>query len=118
MYLDIKDLEIIQIDDGEQHFIVAKNEADAKECFFKELNFENLQECDLQVWKISKDEDIQINLSSDDDLLLQLINRYRNIKDRVETINIWDLLKFIILENTLQERELELPFIVSSSTFC
>lgn len=115
-YLDTN-LKIIRIDDGEEHFIVAETKEDAVKLFMKELNFEDLQESDLEVRDIQKNEDIQVNLNSDSDLLLELINRYRNIKDRKETINIWDLLKFYLIEDKLKEIEPEIPYVISSSTF-
>ena len=112
------DLKIFRIDDGEEHFIVAETREDVIQLFMNELNFEDLQECDLEVREIQKDEDIQINLNGDSDLLLELINRYRSIKDRKETINIWDLLKFNLIKDKLKERESEIPYVISSSTFC
>jgi hypothetical protein len=111
------DLKIFRIDDGEEHFIVAEIKEDAIQLFMKELNFEELQECDLEVREIQKDEDIQINLNGDSDLLLELINRYKNIKDRKETINIWNLLKFNLIEDKLKKIESEIPYVISSSTF-
>jgi hypothetical protein len=116
MYLET-DLKIFRIDDGEEHFIVTITKEDAIKLFMKELNFEDLQECDLEVREIQKDEDIQINLNDDSDLLLELINRYRNIKDRKETISIWDLLEFNLITDKLQDREIEVPYVISSSTF-
>jgi len=114
MYLDTE-LKILKIDDGEEHFIVAENKEDAIKLFMKELNFEELQESELEVREIRKDEDIQINLNSDDDLLLELINRYR--KDRIESINIWNLLKYNIIADELKGNGIELPYVISSSTF-
>lgn len=117
MYLDTE-LKIFRIDDGEEHFIVAENKENAIKLFMKELNFEELQESKLEVREISKDEDIQINLNGDDDLLLELINRYRNVKERIKSINIWDLLKYNLIQDKLQSKEIEIPYIISSSTFC
>jgi len=110
-------LKIVKIDDGEEYFIVVKSTEDAKKYYLKEMNFENIQEDDLEVREIQKDEDIQINLNGDDDLLLELINRYRRADKRLETINIWDLLKYNILELKLQDKELEIPCVISSSTY-
>lgn len=42
---------------------------------------------------------------------------YIKIKDKVETINIWNLLKYIIIEKELQDNKLEIPFVISSSVF-
>lgn len=116
MYLDTQ-LKIFRIDDGEEHFIVAENKENAIKLFMKELNFEELQESEFEVREISKDEDIQINLNGDDDLLLELINRYRNVKERMESINIWDLLKYNLIQDKLQSKEIEIPYVISSSTF-
>jgi len=110
-------LKIVKIDDGEEYFIVVKSTEDAKKYYLKEMNFENIQEDYLEVREIQKDEDIQINLNGDDDLLLELINRYRRADERLETINIWDLLKYNILELKLQDKELEVPCVISSSTY-
>lgn len=110
-------LKIFRVDDGEEHFIVAENQNDAKEWFFKEMNFSDLQESDLEIREILKDEDIQINLNCDSDLLLELINRYRNITNKVESINIWDLLKYNLIAGKLKDREIEIPYVISSSTF-
>lgn len=110
-------LKIFRIDDGEEHFIVAETREDAIGYFMKELNFEDLQECDLEIKKLKKDDDIQINLT-DDDLLLELINRYRNINDKVETLNIWSLLKYNLITDEIREIETEIPYVISSSTFC
>ena len=116
-YLDT-DLKIIRIDDDdEEHFIVAKNRDDALLYFLKEMNFSDLQESDLEIREIQKDEDIQVNLNSDSDILLELINRYRNITNKVESINIWDLLKYNLIADKLQDREIEIPYVISSSTF-
>lgn len=117
MYLEAN-LKIIRIDDGEEYFIVAENKEDAVNLFLKEFNFENLNVTDLEVREIKKDEDIQINLNNDSDLLLELINRYRNVKERIETINIWDLLKYTLIEDKLQDRKTEIPYVISSSIFC
>lgn len=117
MYLDTN-LKIFRIDDGEEHHIVAKTKEDAINYFMENLNFEDIKRCCLQIFEVDKDGDIQINLSSDDDLLLALINRYRNEKDKIETINIWDLLKYNLISCKLQDREIEIPYAICSSTFC
>lgn len=117
MYLELNNLKIFQIQDGEQHYIVAETEEKAIEYFLKAMNYNDLQECDLEVREIQKDEDIQVNLSNDDDLLLELINRYRLAHERVEIINMWDLLKYILLKDKLQDRETEIPYVICSSTF-
>jgi len=116
IYLETN-LKIFRIDDGEEHFIVAETKEDAVEYFLKEMNFENIQECDLEVKEIQKDDDIQINLSQDDDLLLELINRYRNIKDTTGDTNIWTLLKYNIITDEVRGNELEIPYVIASSTF-
>ena len=117
MYLETV-LKIFRIDDGEEHFIVAETKEGAITYFMKEMNFSDLQECDLEVEEIQKDDDIQINLNGDDDLLLELINRYRNINDKVESINIWQLLKYNLITDEIREIETEMPYVIASSTFC
>ena len=114
MYLNT-DLKIFRVDDGEEHFIVAPIQEEAIKCFLQELNFEEMAESELEVREISEDEDIQINLNSDDDLLLELINRYR--KDRIECINIWNLLKYNIIADELKGNEIQIPYVIASSTF-
>jgi len=117
MYLETS-LKIYRIDDGEEHFIVAENKDEAIKYFMKELNFEDLQECDLEIEDIKRDDDIQINLNGDDDLLLELINRYRRVNDRLESINIWSLLKYHLISDEIKENETEIPYVIASSTFC
>lgn len=116
MYLETV-LKIFRIDDGEEHFIVAETKDNAVTYFMKEMNFSDLQECDLEVEEIQKDDDIQINLNGDDDLLLELINRYRNVNDRLESINIWSLLKYYLIVDEIRENEIEIPYVIASSTF-
>lgn len=117
MYLEVN-LKIFRIDDGEEYLIVSKDKEGAVNLFLKEFNFENLDVMDLDVREIQNDEDFQINLSGDDDLLIKLINRYRATGERIETINIWNLLKYSIIEKELQEKEFEVPYVISSSIFC
>lgn len=116
-YLDTN-LKIIRIDDGEEHFIVAENKEDAIKLFMKEMNFEDLQECDLEIREIQKDEDIQIKLDNDQDLLIEIINRYKNIKDKDETVNIWKFLKYNLIEDELRDFGIDIPYVIASSTFC
>ena len=117
MFLEVKDLNIFRIEDEEEHFIVAENKEDAIKYFFSELNFNDIQEYDLKIREIQKDEDIQVNLNTDDDLLLELINKYRVAHERMETISIWDLIKYNLLKDKLQDRKIEIPYVICSSIF-
>ena len=114
---EIKKLRIFHIDDGEQHNIVAYTKDDAVKLFIGELNFEDRKESDIEITELDRNTDENVNLSGDDDLLLAMINRYRNQKERIETVNIFDLLEYCKLERKLKGNELEVPFIISSSTF-
>lgn len=114
--LELTGLKIFQIEDGEQHYIAATTIQEAKNCFLKEMNFDDIQESDLQIREIGQEEDIQVNIV-DNDLLVKLINKYRNKKDKTTSINIWVYLKYLIIEKELQDNILQVPFVISSSTF-
>jgi hypothetical protein len=118
VYLETR-LKIFRIEDlnGEEYYIVAKSKNEALKYYLKELNFENFNECDLEIREIEKADDCQINLNNDDEFLLNLINKNRNDADKIEIINIWNLLKYNLIVNILQDKAIKIPNVICSSTF-
>lgn len=116
-------LKIFKFDDGDDHWVIAKNKEDAINWFEneyadKEMLLSNINSneniCDAyEVKEISIDDDTCINCREDIDLI-GIMNRYKVIKiddpkEQYYYVPIWTYLKYWIIECELQEREFEVP---------
>lgn len=99
----------------DKYWIASKTKEEAIYHFMSELNTRHLLERDLDVVEITKDTDLEVYVY-DEDLLLELMNRHRKKRDKVDSLNIWDYLIYLIVEKSLQGDNVETPFVICSIT--
>lgn len=110
------DLKIFKFDAGETDWIVANNYAEAEEYYLHEINpdVENIiDEVDLKV--IDKNDKTSIDIGEEEELRL-LVNRYTYNKDKIDRVNIWDLLVYDLLSYKLIHNEDHpIPFLIATT---
>lgn len=123
------DLKIFKFNDGEDWWIVAKDLPAARkffenECADKETLWDNAWEeyqsislaHGYDVKELTKDNGTMIRVTENDDLI-STINRYRNQNEKVELLNIWDLVMWDLVETKLHDVEQIMPYLIASSVF-
>jgi hypothetical protein len=124
-YLSLN-LKVFKVDDGEEYFILAENEEQARDyyensgvCISDEIKKAMLEDCETDdirecysIEEIKEDTDITIDISEDKDLF-NLMNRY-NVKDE-ENLNIYAYTKYFILSSGLRGEQLQVPTLIAGS---
>jgi len=111
------DLKIFYFEDRENHLIVAKNKEEAINWYVNNWADEDiLNNNEYTVIELPKDTKVEINIMEDEDLM-NIINKYKNQKEKVEYINIWLYLYYWIIEQTLKGNEFETPNLIASSVY-
>ena len=112
------DLKIFEFEDGETHWIVARNKQEAIKFYENDYINQNqdILEEGYEVREILKDTTIQINIDEDIDLL-HIINRYKNQNEKIDHINIWLYLKYWIVEQALQDKNFIVPNLIASTVY-
>ena len=99
----------------DKYWIASKTKEDAINYFMHELNTRHQLERALDVVEIKKDTDLKVCVM-DEDLLLELMNKHRKKGDKVDSLNIWDYLIYLIVEKSLQGKGVDIPFVICSIT--
>lgn len=111
---DLSIIKIIEQCSEEEYYIVANTLQEAKHYYRHNLE-SKLKNTALITEFVDATE--VVNIAPDAESLYALVNKYNDSQHKVETINIWNLLKFTLLEYQLQSRELTIPFVLCSSEF-
>lgn len=110
------DLKIFKFKTGEIDWIVANNYAEAEEYYLHEINpdVDNiLDEVELEV--LDKNTKVSIAICEDYELRL-LINRHTYNKEKIDRVNIWDLLVYDLLSYKLiHNGEHPIPFLIATT---
>lgn len=116
MYLKT-DLNIIKLTEqcsGEEYYIVANTLQEAKIYYIN--NIRGTLKNTALMSEFVDDAEI-VNITPDNEILSALVNKHNDSQHKIETINIWNLLKFTLLEYQLQSREFNVPYLLCSSEF-